>query len=71
MAIIGFLFLSFIGLCISGGYLLLCSQVLPKYNIGGVPSKWYAKVAVLLLGVVIIYGWIWLFSAAPFTIQLK
>ena len=70
MAIIGFIFLFVVGLFFSAAYLLLCSQTLPQYNIGGVPTKWYGKVATLLLGVALFYGWKMIFEYSPFTITL-
>lgn len=70
MAIIGFIFLFVMGLGGTVFYLLLCTQTLPQYNIGGVPTKWYGKVATILLGVAVYYGWKLIFEYSPFTIAI-
>lgn len=70
MAVIGFIFIFIVGLIFSGLYLVLCSQTLPQYNIGGVPTKWYGKLAVLLLGVAICYGWVFILIYSPFTLTV-
>ena len=70
MAIIGFIFLFCLGLLGTGFYLLLCTQTLPQYNIGGVPTKWYGKVATILLGIAVYYGWKMIFEYSPFTLTI-
>jgi hypothetical protein len=70
MAIIGFIFLFIVGLFGTGFYFLICTQTLPQYNIGGVPTKWYGKVATILLGIAIYYGWKLIFEYSPFLITL-
>jgi putative effector of murein hydrolase len=70
MAVIGFIFLFIIGLLCTAFYLLICSQTLPQYNIGGVPTKWYGKVATILLGFAVYYGWELIFEYSPFTLTI-
>lgn len=48
---------------------LACFNSLGTYNIGGVPNRWYTKLATLLLAGAVCAYWWWLFSvAAPFEI---
>ena len=70
MAIIGFIFLLVVGLFGTAFYLLICTQTLAQYNIGGVPTKWCWKVATILLGVAVYYGWKFIFEYSPFTIAI-
>jgi hypothetical protein len=68
MALIGFIFLFIVGVFASLVFLLLCTQTLGQYNIGGVPNKWPAKVGTFLLGIALVYAWVFLFACAPLTI---
>ena len=71
MAVIGFIFLCVCGLGMSLLFLVACSQMLPEYNIGGVPNKWYDRVLILVFAVILYYGWKFIFVYAPFTLTLN
>jgi hypothetical protein len=70
VAIIGFIFLCVFGLGLSLLFLVACSQMLPKYNIGGVPNKWYDRVIILVFAVILYYLWKFIFEYSPFTLTI-
>lgn len=51
-------------------YGIVALNGLGKYNIGGVPNKWYAKIIIVCLGVCVGLLWKFLFSIAPFTVTI-
>lgn len=71
MAIIGFVALVFVMLYATAAYLLLASNTLGKYNIGGVPNSLLAKIGTSILGAILYGSWVLVFEHAPFTITLK
>jgi len=70
MAIIGFIFLCICGLVLSLLFLVACSQMLPEYNIGGVPNRWYDRLIVLVFAVILYYGWKFILEYSPFTLDI-
>lgn len=52
-------------------YGIVALNGLGKYNIGGVPNKWYAKIIIVGLGFCVGFLWKELFSVAPFTVTIS
>lgn len=52
-------------------YIVVALNGLGKYNIGGVPNKWYAKIIIVGLGFCVGFLWKELFSVAPFTVTIS
>ena len=70
MVIFGWLVLLLISLYVSLAYLMLCSQTLGKYNIGGVPTTVSEKLGTLALGIALMWWWSKVFAWSPFVLAV-
>lgn len=71
MAILGWFVVLGLAVFCSLLFLLLCTQTLGKYNIGGVPTTLKDKSLTIFLGAVLIVGWIIVFKLSPFTVTVS
>lgn len=70
MAIFGWIVLLLLTLYASLVFLLICTQTLGSYNIGGVPTTLKGKVLTLIAGAALVWWWFKVFEWAPFIVGL-
>ncbi len=71
MEIVGFAALLTVCLYFTFVFVLLCTQTLGRYNIGGVPNGWKDRVSTLVCGVILYFMWAALIEHAPFTVVVE
>jgi hypothetical protein len=68
LAIIGWLALVVICLYLSAGWFITASNGLGKFNIGGAENSMRLRLMILFFGCIILSGWYFVFTNAPFTV---